>query len=126
MPAAITSEFPAALQKSGSAKMNAYESRLARCVAAKNGASRKLCQKISPSGAKIAVAVTTTTIHRGRLKRRELMFPDSGSGPGPASRASIGSCGVEPPQMQTAGFEDPAVSSNHALTCAQAQLATAS
>src|SRR5438105_13031292 len=73
MPPAITIEFPKAVQKSASSKMNAYASKPKRYAGLKNGALRKLCQKMSPSGKKITTAVMATTVVRGRLKVRAVI-----------------------------------------------------
>src|SRR2546430_14363117 len=74
MPAAITIELRKAVQKSASSKMNAYASKPKRYDGLKKGALRKLCQKISPSGRKITAAVIATTVVRGRLKVRAVIF----------------------------------------------------
>ncbi len=74
IPAAMTIELANAVQKSASSKMNAYASKPKCFAGLKNGALRKLCQKISPSGMKITTAVITTTVVRGRLKLRAFIF----------------------------------------------------
>jgi hypothetical protein len=40
----------------------------------KNGALRKLCQKMSKSGVKITSAVMATTVTRGRVKLRAIII----------------------------------------------------
>ena len=50
--------------------MNAYASKLKCFAGLKNGAERKLCQKISSTGARTTTAVTATTVVRGTLKLR--------------------------------------------------------
>src|SRR5438552_16223300 len=73
MPAAMRMELRNAVQKSAYSKMNAYAARPTRCSGLKNGALRKLCQKMRPSGRKMTTAVTATTAVRGMLKLRTVI-----------------------------------------------------